>query len=80
MASNTGSARCRACGAELRLFSISNRDMQGLCRAWRGRHERVCKGRTPAQRRAWALKYVTKDPDDTNLTVDLDHSGFQDLS
>ncbi|MCO2528542.1 hypothetical protein IPC1147_34005 [Pseudomonas aeruginosa] len=79
MASNSGSARCRACGAELRLFSISNRDMQGLCRAWRGRHERACKSRTPAQRRAWAKKYVSSDPDDTNLTVDLDHAGFQDI-
>ncbi|HBP5138220.1 hypothetical protein FA101_16585 [Pseudomonas aeruginosa] len=78
MANNTGSARCRHCGAEYRLFSISNRDMQGLCKAWRGRHERGCKDRTPAQRRAWARKYEGQDSSESSLTVDLEHPGFQD--
>lgn len=76
--SNTGCARCRHCGAEYRLFTIFNRDMQGLCKAWRRRHEFACEGRTPAQRRAWAKKYEGKDTSESSLTVDLDHPGFQE--
>lgn len=76
--STTGQSRCRHCGAEYRLFTIFNRDMQGLCKAWRGRHERTCSSRTPAQRRAWAKKYVGLDSTDSSLTVDLEHAGFQD--
>ncbi len=76
--SNTGSTYCRICGAEYRLFTIFNRDMQGLCRAWRGRHERACKKKTPAQRRAWAKKYEGLDSTESSLTVDLTHPGFQE--
>lgn len=75
---NVGVSRCRHCGAELRLFTIFNRDMQGLCKAWRSRHEHGCQTRTPAQRRKWARKYTGKDHVDSALTVDLDHPGFRD--
>lgn len=75
---NTGFSRCRFCGAEYRLFTIFNRDMQGLCKAWRRRHERGCEKKTPAQRRKWAMKYVGLDVSDSSLTVDLDHPGFKD--
>lgn len=75
--SNTGHAICKFCGAEFRLFTIFNRDMQGLCKAWKGRHERTCKKRTPAQRRRWARPYAHKDQAESSLTVDLSHPGFQ---
>jgi hypothetical protein len=39
---NFGSARCRHCGAEFKLFTIFNRDMQALCKGWKRRHERSC--------------------------------------
>lgn len=74
---NTGYACCCICGAEYRLFTIFNRDMQGLCKVWRGRHERACGKRTPAERRAWAKAYVGKDSTESSLTVDLSHPGFQ---
>lgn len=74
---NTGSASCQYCGAVFRLFSIFNRgDMMALCRNWRRRHERRCKDRTPEQRRAWARKYLARDPADSSLRVDLAHPGF----
>src|SRR3990167_2140305 len=76
--SNTGSSQCSICGAVFRLFTIHNRDMQGLCKVWRSRHERGCQSRTPAQRRAWAKKYEGKDTTESSLTVDLSHEGFQD--
>lgn len=75
---NTGHAVCKYCGADYRLFTIFNRDMQGLCRAWKGRHERVCGKRTPAQRRRWAKPYANKESCESSLTVDLTHPGFLD--
>ncbi|PWD01895.1 hypothetical protein CX658_18185 [Pseudomonas amygdali pv. lachrymans] len=80
MARNTGSSRCGICGAEYRLFTIFNRDMQGLCKAWKGRHERACVSKTPAQRRAWAKKYAGKNFTESSITVELEHPGFQDAN
>jgi len=76
MASTSGFATCRHCGSEYRLFTISNRDMQGLCVAWRVRHERGCAARTPAQRKAWARKYAGLSPLDSSIIVDLTHLGY----
>lgn len=73
---NTGSAHCKFCGAEYRLFTISNRDMQGLCKVWKRRHEGSCEKRTPTERRNWANKYVGKDSTESSVTVDLTHKGF----
>lgn len=73
----TGSATCSFCGAEYRLFTIFNRDMQGLCKAWRRRHEHACRSRTPAQRLKWAQPYIGRAREESSLTVDLSHSGFQ---
>lgn len=56
MANNSGQSTCKFCGATYKLFSISNRDMQGLTKAWKRKHERVCEKRTPKQRLAWAKK------------------------
>ncbi len=75
---NHGDARCRYCGAEFRLFSIFNRNMQALCNGWKTRHERKCKSRTPGQRRTWAKPYIGKDRYESSIVVDLNHSGFQD--
>ncbi|MBB5547462.1 hypothetical protein GGD70_007822 [Paraburkholderia fungorum] len=75
---NTGFAYCKFCGAEYRLFTIFNRDMQGLCKAWKRRHEHTCAKKTPAQRRLWARKYGGKDTTESSLTVDLAHAGFTD--
>ncbi|MBA9859507.1 hypothetical protein [Ralstonia insidiosa] len=76
---NTGYACCKHCGAEFRLYTIFNRDMQGLCKVWKHRHERACAKRTPAQRRQWARPYAGKDQYESSLTVDLSHAGFNDL-
>lgn len=73
---STGMAHCDYCGAQYRLFTIFNRDMQGLCKAWRRRHERACSKRTPAQRREWARPYIGKDMNESSLTVNLEHPGF----
>ena len=78
--SNTGFSSCKHCGAEYRLFTIFNRDMQGLCRAWKRRHENRCAKRTPAERRAWAKKYVGLDTTESSITLDLQHEGFQDAT
>lgn len=78
--SNTGFARCNYCGAEFRLFTIFNRDMQGLAHAWKIRHERVCQFKTPEQRRKWAKKHEGKDRYESSLTVELDHPGFHNYS
>lgn len=75
---NVGFASCQHCGAEFRLFTIFNRDMQGLCKVWKRRHERACKTRSPGQRRAWAKQYVGKDATDSSLNVDLGHAGFKE--
>lgn len=75
---NLGSASCDFCGAYYHLFSIFNRDMQALCKIWKRRHERTCRGRTPAQRRKWAKPYAERDRHESSLTVDLSHPGFQD--
>lgn len=75
---NYGFARCSHCGAEYRLFTIFNRDMQGLCKAWKGRHEHACEKRTPAQRRKWAKPYIGKDTVDSSIVVDMTHRGFAD--
>lgn len=79
MGNNTGYAQCAHCGAEFRLFTIFNRDMQALCKNWRRRHERTCVERTPKQRRAWAKKYVGLDTTESSIVVDLGHAGFQPL-
>lgn len=78
MAANFGMKTCQYCGAEFRLFSISNRDMGGLCRVWQKRHERGCKDRTPEQRRKWAKKYIGKDRYESSIVVDMEHIGFKD--
>lgn len=78
--SNTGCAFCKHCGAEFRLFSIMNKDMQGLCKAWKKRHEFGCARKTPAQRRKWAAKYQGKDRLESSLTVDMTHEGFIDVT
>lgn len=75
-ANNIGYAQCAHCGAEFRLFTIFNRDMQALCKIWKRRHEHGCGKRTPGQRRTWAKKYVGKDQWESSIVVDLDHSGF----
>jgi hypothetical protein len=67
---------CEHCGAEFRLFSIFNRDMQGLCTAWKSRHERTCKNKTPEQRLKWAKPYIDKDRHESSIVVDLNHPGF----
>lgn len=74
--SNQGMAYCTHCGAEYRLFTIFNRDMQGLCKAWKQRHEHACVARTPEQRRKWARPYIGKDRYDSSIIVDLNHPGF----
>lgn len=74
----TGYACCKHCGAEYRLYTIFNRDMQGLCKVWKHRHERACRMKTAAQRRQWARKYAGKDRFESALTVDLAHAGFRD--
>ena len=79
MADAVGHAHCAYCGADFRLFTIFNRDMQGLCKAWKNRHERRCKTRTPDQRRKWAKPYAGKDRVDSSIVVDLDHPGFKDV-
>lgn len=76
---NFGYACCKHCGAEYRLFTIFNRDMQGLCKVWKRRHERACAQRTPKQRRQWAQPYLGKDDLESALTVDLAHAGFSEL-
>lgn len=75
---NFGQATCSHCGAEYRLFTIFNRDMQGLCKAWKGRHERTCSKRTPAERKKWANKYEGKDRNESAIVVDLSHDGFKE--
>lgn len=73
---NLGMSTCEHCGAEYRLFTIFNRDMQGLCKAWKGRHEFACSKRTPEQRLKWAKPYAGKDRYDSSIVVDLSHAGF----
>lgn len=80
MADALGHARCDHCGAEYRLFTIFNRDMQALCNGWKRRHERGCKTRTPAQRRKWAKPYIGKDRIDSSIVVDMGHPGFQEMA
>jgi hypothetical protein len=78
VSNNTGYACCKHCGAEYRLFTIFNRDMDALCKIWRRRHERGCAKRTPAQRRKWAKKYEGLDSSESSLVVDLTNPGFID--
>ena len=78
MADAVGHACCEHCGSEFRLFTIFNRDMQGLCKAWKRRHERACVKRSPKQRRNWAKPYTGKDRYESSLVVDMNHPGFQD--
>ncbi len=73
---NTGYACCSYCGAEYRLFTIFNRDMQGLASAWLRRHMRACAVRSPAGRLKWAQPFVGKTALDSALVVDLRHPGF----
>lgn len=77
---NLGSASCVHCGATFRLFTIFKKDMQGLCRAWKRRHERVCAWRSHSERRKWARKYEGKTSLDSSLTVDISHPGFKEAS
>lgn len=74
---NCGYVCCDHCGAEFRLFTIFNRDMQGLARGWKRRHERGCKNRTPEQRVRWAKPHIDKDRCESSIVVDLTHSGFK---
>lgn len=74
---NLGCARCDYCGATFRLFTIFNKNMQGLCKVWKRRHENGCKHKTPEQRRKWARPYTDKDDLDSSIVVDLTHPGFQ---
>jgi hypothetical protein len=74
--SNTGFAVCAHCGAEFRLLTIFNRDMQGLAKVWKRRHERGCAKRTPEQRLKWARPFTGKDRFESSITVDLAHPGF----
>lgn len=76
--SNTGCAFCDHCGSEFRLLSIMNKDMGGLVKAWKRRHERACSKKTPAQRRKWAKKYEGKDRYESSLVVDMNNDGFKD--
>lgn len=78
MGNNTGYAMCTHCGAEFRLFTIFNRDMDALCKIWKRRHERGCAKRTPKQRRAWAKPYASKDSTESSIVIDLQHPGFMD--
>jgi hypothetical protein len=75
--SNTGVAYCEHCGAQFRLFTIMNKDMQGLCNAWKKRHERGCALKTPDQRLKWARKYLGKDTVESSIVVYVDHPGFK---
>lgn len=75
-ADRNGFARCKHCGAELRMQTIFNRDMQGFCKAWKYRHEKKCANWTPEQRRKWAKRYEKKDSLDSGILVDLSHEGF----
>lgn len=77
---NTGHATCDHCGAELHLFTIFNRDMQGLAKAWKRRHERGCANRTAKQRLAWARPYIGKDRFESSIVVDVQHAGFSDAA
>lgn len=77
-ASNTGHAICAHCGAEYHLFTIFNRDMQGLATGWRKRHERACAARSPAQRNAWARPYLGKDRYESSIVVNPEHEGLKD--
>lgn len=77
---NKGHAICKHCGAEYSIFTIFNRDMQGLAKVWRRRHERGCEKRTPAERRKWAKRNASTDDGERAIWVDLDHPGFQDVS
>lgn len=72
---NSGMATCKHCGSQFRLFSISNRDMSGLCRGWKTKHEFKCKQRTPLQRRTWAKPYLIEGADRA-ITINLEHPGF----
>lgn len=74
---NFGYSFCTHCGAEFRLFTIFNRDMQGLAKAWKRRHEHGCAKRTPAQRLQWAKRYAGKDKHESSIVVDLNNSGFR---
>ena len=69
-------ATCKHCGAEFRLLTIFNRDMQGLCNAWKHKHEFACDKRTPLQRVKWAKPYLGKDRFESSLVVDSTHPGF----
>lgn len=78
MSDNAGVAHCIHCGSEFRLFTIFNRDMQGLCNVWKRRHEAACLERTPEERRKWAKPYVGKDRFESSLVVNLSDPGFLD--
>lgn len=74
-----GFATCCHCGASLRLGTIFNREMGGLARSWRRKHESACAGRTPAERLRWAARFLRLG-DDSSITIDLEHPGMLDAS
>lgn len=74
---SAGYSKCIHCGAEYRLFTIFNRDMQGLTKAWKIRHERSCILKSPKQRLAWAKKYIGLDRYESAIIVDVLHVGFE---
>ena len=73
---NSGFSICQYCGSEYRLFTIHNKNMQGLTKAWKRRHERACQKRSPDQRRKWSSKYVGKSRLESPVVVDLYHVGY----
>ncbi len=75
---NSASAYCRHCGSEYHLFTIFNRDMGGLVKVWKRRHEFACAKRSPAQRRRWAKKYLNRPEGESALIVHPDHPGLND--
>lgn len=74
-----GFASCEYCHAEFRLFTIFKKDMGGLAKAWKRKHEFKCKKRTPKQRRQWAKPYAGKSYLDSSIVVDLNHAAFKDI-
>lgn len=74
---NQYSITCEFCGATYSLFTIFNKDMGGLCKAWRNRHEFKCKNWTPEQRQKWAKKYKKNTSLDSALVMDYDHPGMK---
>lgn len=67
---------CKHCGASLRLHSIFDRNLSGLARYWKIKHERVCVWRTPRERMKWARRFLKRGYD-TSITIDEQHPGMR---